>query len=307
MAVSVATDDAATFSDVCRCGSTAFQEFRRELARIAATEGPGGARREWGDNDADRSVRKALNEDLDKTRRTLCRRVRSASTPRILTAASTAPRLVIEPVRGFGRRCWRLRRGHRRAGRAASRAPLNEITEVTEAVAARRSSTQRCRSRRAATRSARCARSIAVFQRRDAPQRRAQPDRARRSAGALAPAGRHDRPRSTASRARSRRRSPSLAASPTRCSAPRGSCPPPPATRASRTARAARSLERSLRQCARHCVGRRRAVGVGQRDRPPGRAIERDREQGGRGGRADQRRGQRSSTRRRGASATSSS
>ena len=42
-----------------------FQEFRRELVRRGVEINP-AAGREWGDNDANRSVRKALNEDLTK-------------------------------------------------------------------------------------------------------------------------------------------------------------------------------------------------------------------------------------------------
>lgn len=41
-----------------------FQEFRRELARRGVEIGPPAAR-EWGDNDANRRVRTALNNDLD--------------------------------------------------------------------------------------------------------------------------------------------------------------------------------------------------------------------------------------------------
>ena len=40
-----------------------FQEFRRELARLALERGPAAAR-EWGDNDANRIVRSGLNADL---------------------------------------------------------------------------------------------------------------------------------------------------------------------------------------------------------------------------------------------------
>ncbi len=42
-----------------------FIEFRNELARLGAEVG-GAAGRQWGDNDANRSVRKALNADLEK-------------------------------------------------------------------------------------------------------------------------------------------------------------------------------------------------------------------------------------------------
>ena len=41
-----------------------FQEFRRELVRRGTEVGP-AAGREWGDNDANRTVRTALTNDLD--------------------------------------------------------------------------------------------------------------------------------------------------------------------------------------------------------------------------------------------------
>jgi methyl-accepting chemotaxis protein len=42
-----------------------FIEFRKELARLGTEVGQ-AAGREWGDNDANRSVRKALNDDLEQ-------------------------------------------------------------------------------------------------------------------------------------------------------------------------------------------------------------------------------------------------
>src|SRR5664279_4881981 len=42
-----------------------FIEFRHELARLGTEVSP-AAGREWGDNEANRSVRKALNADLEK-------------------------------------------------------------------------------------------------------------------------------------------------------------------------------------------------------------------------------------------------
>jgi methyl-accepting chemotaxis protein len=42
-----------------------FIEFRNELARLGTEVSP-AAGREWGDNDANRSVRKALNKDLER-------------------------------------------------------------------------------------------------------------------------------------------------------------------------------------------------------------------------------------------------
>ena len=42
-----------------------FIDFRDELARLGTEVSP-AAGREWGDNDANRSVRKALNKDLEQ-------------------------------------------------------------------------------------------------------------------------------------------------------------------------------------------------------------------------------------------------
>ena len=61
---SVRGDDAELFEQFS--GRIAqFIEFRKELARLGTDVSP-AAGREWGDNDANRSVRKALNVDLDK-------------------------------------------------------------------------------------------------------------------------------------------------------------------------------------------------------------------------------------------------
>ena len=73
---------------------------------------------------------------------------------------------------------------------------------------------------------------------------------------------------------------------------------------AHRTAGRCRGVRRRLRQCARHRVRGRRARRLGGGDRPPGRAVEHHRRQGGERGRADQRHRQRSSTRPPAASAT---
>jgi len=61
---SVRSDDAELFAQFSQ-RIAKFIEFRNELARLG-TEVSSAAGREWGDNDANRSVRKALNEDLDK-------------------------------------------------------------------------------------------------------------------------------------------------------------------------------------------------------------------------------------------------
>ena len=61
---SVRSEDQALF-DAFSKRIHQFQEFRRELVRRGVEISP-AAGREWGDNDANRSVRKALNADLTK-------------------------------------------------------------------------------------------------------------------------------------------------------------------------------------------------------------------------------------------------
>ena len=61
---SVRTDDAELFGQFSQ-RIAKFIEFRNELARLGTEVSP-AAGREWGDNDANRSVRKALNADLDQ-------------------------------------------------------------------------------------------------------------------------------------------------------------------------------------------------------------------------------------------------
>jgi methyl-accepting chemotaxis protein len=59
----VRSDDAELFEAFSK-RIQQFQDFRRELVRRAIEINP-AAGREWGDNDANRTVRKALNEDLE--------------------------------------------------------------------------------------------------------------------------------------------------------------------------------------------------------------------------------------------------
>jgi methyl-accepting chemotaxis protein len=61
---SVRGDDAELFDQLSK-RIAQFIEFRRELARLGTEVSP-AAGRDWGDNDANRSVRKALNQDLEK-------------------------------------------------------------------------------------------------------------------------------------------------------------------------------------------------------------------------------------------------
>ena len=59
----VREDDAAQFEAFAK-RIAQFRDFRKELVRRAIEIAP-AAGREWGDNDANRSVRTALNKDLE--------------------------------------------------------------------------------------------------------------------------------------------------------------------------------------------------------------------------------------------------
>ena len=56
--------------------SPKFQEFRRELVRRGTEISPASGR-EWGDNDANRTVRTALTNDLDKLGQLYAKRSRA--------------------------------------------------------------------------------------------------------------------------------------------------------------------------------------------------------------------------------------
>ena len=63
----VGSADAAQFAEFEK-RIQQFMEFRKELARLGSEVSPAKGR-EWGDNEANRSVRTALNQDLDKLAR----------------------------------------------------------------------------------------------------------------------------------------------------------------------------------------------------------------------------------------------
>jgi methyl-accepting chemotaxis protein len=60
----VRSDDAAQFEEFSK-RIAQFIDFRKELVRLGTEVSPAKGR-EWGDNEANRSVRTALNKDLDK-------------------------------------------------------------------------------------------------------------------------------------------------------------------------------------------------------------------------------------------------
>jgi methyl-accepting chemotaxis protein len=126
---SVGSEDAALF-DAFAKRVEKFREFRRELVRRGVEIGP-EAGREWGDNDANRSVRKALNDDLTRLAQVYAERSRH----------------IYEAIdRGMARTAWLVAvtgalavllalLGAVIIGRKIAR-PLARITRLTEAVAA---------------------------------------------------------------------------------------------------------------------------------------------------------------------------
>ncbi|MBV9556458.1 MAG: HAMP domain-containing protein [Pseudolabrys sp.] len=125
---SVRGDDAELFAKFSKRVSQ-FVEFRDELARLGEEVSP-AAGREWGDNDANRTVRKALNEDLEKLTELYSRR---------------AERVYAEIDEGIEATAWRMSifaaltsllglMGAFVISRSVAR-PLEKITKVTEAVA----------------------------------------------------------------------------------------------------------------------------------------------------------------------------
>src|SRR5215467_1586181 len=134
-----------------------FQDFRRELVRLGVEVGP-PAGREWGDNDANRSVRKALNGDIEALHEHYAKRARRlyamidqgiSYTAWLMSLLAVAAALlaVVGAVIIWG-------------GIAG---PLARITRVTEAVAAGQSEVKVPYLKRGDEVGA-LARSIAVFQ-----------------------------------------------------------------------------------------------------------------------------------------------
>lgn len=154
---SVRGDDAELFAQFS--GRIAqFIDFRRELARLGTEVSP-AAGREWGDNDANRSVRKALNKDLeDLTKIYSTRAIRLYSEidtgidKTALWLSLLAGLAVVLAAAG----AWVISRS------VAN--PIAEITHITEAVAAGDASVLVPFSERSDEIGA-LARSIGVFQR----------------------------------------------------------------------------------------------------------------------------------------------
>ncbi len=124
----VGAADAAQFAEFDK-RILQFMDFRKELARLGAEVSPAKGR-EWGDNEANRSVRTALNKDLDKLAQ-----IYDTRSKEIYAALES----------GIARTAWLLGvlalvtlalavAGMIIIGRAVAR-PLADITRVTEQVA----------------------------------------------------------------------------------------------------------------------------------------------------------------------------
>ena len=125
----VRTDDAKQFGEFSKRVQQ-FMDFRKELVRLGVEESPAKGR-EWGDNEANRSVRTALNKDLDALAALYDARVKrvyanlEAVTVRMFWILSALGVLALMLVIA----------GAIMIRRAITR-PLAEITRVTEQVAA---------------------------------------------------------------------------------------------------------------------------------------------------------------------------
>jgi methyl-accepting chemotaxis protein len=126
---SVRADDAEAFLQFSK-RVVKFIEFREELARLGEEVSP-AAGRAWGDNDANRSVRKALNGDLEKLTDLYSRRSERiyAEIDDGITQTAWSMSIIglfATCLAGFGALLiWR-----------SIAKPLAKITQVTEAVAA---------------------------------------------------------------------------------------------------------------------------------------------------------------------------
>ena len=154
---SVRGDDAELFGQFS--GRIAqFIDFRRELARLG-TEVSSAAGRVWGDNDANRSVRKALNKDLDQLTK-----IYSTRATRVYNEIETGinkTAMLLTMLAGFA--VLLAGAGALMIMRSVAQ-PIAGITRITEAVAAGDSSIAVPYSERSDEIGA-LARSIAVFQR----------------------------------------------------------------------------------------------------------------------------------------------
>ncbi|MDC7787885.1 methyl-accepting chemotaxis protein [Rhodoplanes sp. TEM] len=123
----VRVDDAAQFETLAKRVQQ-FREFRAELVRRANEISP-AAGREWGDNDANRAVRSALNKDLEELGKVYAVR---ADRARDLEAATANSQLLQDMIAVFALVLAGI--GMLVIWRAVAR-PLSAMTRTIEAVA----------------------------------------------------------------------------------------------------------------------------------------------------------------------------
>jgi methyl-accepting chemotaxis protein len=153
---SVRTDDAEPFAAFSK-RIAKFIEFRNELARLGTEVSP-AAGRVWGDNDANRSVRKALNKDLEQL--TALYEKRATRVYHEIDTGIDKTALWLTLLAGFA---VTLAAAGALVIRQSVARPIAGITRVTEAVAAGDASIAVPYSERSDEIGA-LARSIAVFQ-----------------------------------------------------------------------------------------------------------------------------------------------
>ena len=125
---SVLPEDAAVFAAFAE-RVRKFQEFRRELVRRGTEISPESGR-EWGDNDANRTVRTALTNDLDKLGQLYANRSRM-----IYGQIESGIHVTAIEVIVLGALALMLAMAGALMIRCSIARPLAEVTRVTEAVA----------------------------------------------------------------------------------------------------------------------------------------------------------------------------
>jgi len=125
---SVLPEDAAVFAAFAE-RVRKFQEFRRELVRRGTEISPESGR-EWGDNDANRTVRTALTNDLDKLGQLYANRSRM-----IYGQIESGIHVTAIEVMVLGALALMLAMAGALMIRCSIARPLAEVTRVTEAVA----------------------------------------------------------------------------------------------------------------------------------------------------------------------------
>jgi len=125
---SVLPEDAAVFAEFADRVKK-FQEFRRELVRRGTEISPASGR-EWGDNDANRTVRTALTNDLDKLGRLYANRSRM-----IYGQIESGIHVAAVEMMVLGALALVLATAGALVIRRSIARPLAEVTRVTEAVA----------------------------------------------------------------------------------------------------------------------------------------------------------------------------